>query len=129
MPTQSIHVGDIPDIAKAPLYLSVVQDLARTPDQLVLWCAIAIYDPYDCARGQMGSAVEWLDRTGLPPDRLTDAWQGLVARGLVTRDGIPHTLLWLASIDRAKPYTDKLRAAQRQAVDAARMTQAVLFQE
>jgi hypothetical protein len=108
----SLHVDFIPDISVAHLYLSVVQDLAGESDQLALWCAIAIYTPFDMARRQKATLQEWLERTGLPIERLQVAWQAVAARGLIAPDGIPGGLLRLESLRRAHPYANYLRSLE-----------------
>jgi hypothetical protein len=104
-----IRVGFIPDLSVAHLYLSVVQDLAGEPDQLAVWCAIAVYAPFDEARRQSATTQEWLERTKLPMERLLAAWRALTERSLIARDGIPGGLLRLESLERAHPYCDYLR--------------------
>lgn len=82
---------------------------------------MAIYDPFDIARGTNGNAEDWRQRTGLPADRLQVAWQELMRRGLITPAGIPHSLLKLESLKRAHPYCEHLRSLQEPTLDQSEL--------
>jgi hypothetical protein len=109
-PPPALRVGYIPDLSVTHLYLSVVQDLAGESDQLAVWCAVAVYAPYDLARRKSATLQEWLERTRLPVERFKEAWRALVTRELVVPDGVPGMLLRLESLNRARAYADELRS-------------------